>query len=63
MNLLRLWQDDTLHAELESIMLHHLALVKEFSNATTQRKQEIISEIEKLRQQRQLLLAEVVKGK
>lgn len=56
--LTRLWQDDTLHDELESIMFHHLALVKEFSNASTQRKQEIIGEIEKLRHQRQSLLAE-----
>ncbi|MED1951838.1 hypothetical protein [Brevibacillus centrosporus] len=58
MNLLLLWQDDTLHAQLELIMFKHITLVKEFSTASIERKQEIIGEIEKLRHQRQSLLAE-----
>lgn len=47
---LRLWQDDDdLHAELESIMFQHLALVKEFSTASRERKQQILQEVKELR--------------
>lgn len=54
--LLRLWQDDTLHAELESIMFQHLALVKEFSTASSQRKQQILQEVKELKTKREELV-------
>ncbi|WP_281868025.1 hypothetical protein [Brevibacillus parabrevis] len=55
---LQLWQDDTLHAELESIMLQHISLAKEFSDKTTtsERRQAIMKEIEQLRQQREIFI-------
>lgn len=59
--LTRIWQDDTLHAQLESIMFKHIALVKEFSTASIERKQVIIRGIEKQRQQRQSLFADTQK--
>ncbi|MFD2370192.1 hypothetical protein ACFSO0_09580 [Brevibacillus sp. GCM10020057] len=55
---LRLWQDDALHEELQSITLRHISLAKEFSEKATtkERRKEIMQEIEVLRQQREQLL-------
>lgn len=56
---LRLWQDDQLHAQMEEIMLQHMSLIKEVSTANLERKQEIMQEIEQLRQQRERLLNQI----
>ncbi|GED25193.1 hypothetical protein BAG01nite_12950 [Brevibacillus agri] len=55
---LRLWRDDTLHEELQSITLRHISLAKEFSEkaTTTERRQAIMQEIEALRQKRNEIL-------
>lgn len=57
---LRLWQDDALHEELQSITLRHISLAKEFSEkaTTTERRQAIMQEIEALRQKRNEILNE-----
>ncbi|MDN4093553.1 hypothetical protein QYF48_12080 [Brevibacillus agri] len=55
---LRIWQVDALHAELEQNTLNHIALAKEFSDKGTssERRTQILDEINQLRAKRESLI-------